>query len=655
MLHRYVYILHLVVGSKYVAFGGKKKAATSVTAHPKALGVTVDDLVNSLHSSKKRKSLKAQLSQFHGKTLKPPEHRAESERNKRKTAYESTKKETNKWNTVVDRIQKARVVDFTDAVRRPKECRTVNELVNWFQPKGELEEQIDRVVQQSLVENQWMEEYEKTKKSSKDDEQDAEALRSYKAKMRALMSYFEQKQRRIKKIKSKRYRKARRSKQNKANAKVQSLKDTRIEERMSLRHKNTSNWVKRQLQRNAATKDESAKLAIQEQLEIGRERVDRKSWNETKQEASEDDSRSSSSSEEEEKEEDTSNQHWDTEMEQDDVKALEASIQQTETPPQGSTEECKNITWNTTSQVFKNLSNITKETRNFTTPSRISVDMNNPQISDSITITCTKNTPTSPSEMTTSSSVVSNDNPWLMGGKTSQRTRKRNKQPVPVHPQSDEKHTTTEESLSTATNGTNIHQDSVDKDVGRQDESDNDDSLSTSSEEDSDSNKYYLKRAFVETDIEDNDFEKEKQQQVDEELEWEQPEQDGILPGWGTWGGAGILPHKSRYAEKVKLENEKKKEAAKAKRKDSKRGMEHVIISEKRVKQTAALTVPFVPAPLKSRQEYEAITKMPLGKEWLRFESYQKAIQPSIISPIGSNIETIHPKRISGTQEQIRL
>lgn len=171
MLHRYVYILHLVVGSKYVAFGGKKKAATSVTAHPKALGVTVDDLVNSLHSSKKRKSLKAQLSQFHGKTLKPPEHRAESERNKRKTAYESTKKETNKWNAVVDRIQKARVVDFTDAVRRPKECRTVNELVNWFQPKGELEEQIDRVVQQSLVENQWMEEYEKTKKSSKDDEQ----------------------------------------------------------------------------------------------------------------------------------------------------------------------------------------------------------------------------------------------------------------------------------------------------------------------------------------------------------------------------------------------------------------------------------------------------------------------------------------------------
>ncbi|EME26707.1 U3 ribonucleoprotein (Utp) family protein [Galdieria sulphuraria] len=624
-----------------------------VAVYPKALGVTIDDLINSLHSSKKLESLKEQVSHIQGKALKPLEHRAQVERNKRKAAYEATKAGSKKWKALVHRIERAQIVDFTDSTSRSEEATTVNELVNRFQPQCELEKEIDQVIKRSLVENEnRLSEELKDAKKTAEDKKDAEALRSYKAKMRALMSYFEQKRRRIKRIKSKRYRKAHRSfKGKKNNEQAKSLKETRAEERMSLRHKNTSKWVKRQLQRNSAHKEETAKAAIQEQLEIGRERMQKRD-SEEEEESSDN---SSSPSDEDIPQDESNGNDYETE---DEMEALEESIRQEEASNNRSSEE-NGIALNP-SQVSKKLSSMAMETRDvtFATSSRITIrtdskgsDSRNIEVTS--TVKNTKNAEPSPGVI---------GNPWLTGISLDNEENKQsvssNNQSLVTHhhekinDKNEHHHKEPLQTSSVKTRKDLIPEKQHNENHLAEDESE-DDSISTNS--DANENKYYLKRAFVEAGTEDNDFEREKEREIEEELEMEQPE-TLVLPGWGNWGGAGIKePRASRYAEKVRLENEKKKEAAKANRKDSKRGLEHVIISEKRVKETAALTIPFVPAPMKSREEYDRTTKMPLGKEWLRFESYQRAIQPSIITPIGSNIEPINHKRVSGTQDRVRL
>lgn len=298
--------------------------------------------------------------------------------------------------------------------------------------------------------------------------------------------------------------------------------------------------------------------------------------------------------------------------------------------------------------VLKNLSSISTGSKGVFFSTCINIHTDDAAVSDSsnMNITPTVNS-------TKTSALV--DNPWLVGtslvGEQSNLSIPNNHPTTIPHVPKEEKEHRKEQSKGNKTEN-NLSPQKEHKEELSEHELDYD-TVSLSSEEME--NEHYLRRAFQETGTDDHDFEKEKEREVEEEIE--RPEEETlVLPGWGTWGGAGIQePRLSRYAERVKREQEKKKEAAKLKRKDSERGLEHVIISEKRVKQTAALTVPFVPAPMKSREEYETANRMPLGKEWLRLESYQKAIRPAIISPIGTPIKPLHWKRISGTRDEVRL
>lgn len=118
--------------------------------YPKGVRVTLDELVDALPASKQL--VKEQVSRIQGKALNLPEHRAQVERNKRRAAYETTKAELRKWDSLVNRIQSAQVVDFTG--NHPTGSTTVNDMVDRFQPRQELEKEIDRVVRKSLVENE---------------------------------------------------------------------------------------------------------------------------------------------------------------------------------------------------------------------------------------------------------------------------------------------------------------------------------------------------------------------------------------------------------------------------------------------------------------------------------------------------------------------
>lgn len=98
------------------------------------------------------------------------------------------------------------------------------------------------------------------------------------ARMRSLAFEYERKMRRIKKIKSKRFRKIMKAEKAKIqdelgqgdgeNALEERIKAERrrAEERMTLRHKNTSKWVKRQLKRGEDKRNPNTRAAIEEQL-----------------------------------------------------------------------------------------------------------------------------------------------------------------------------------------------------------------------------------------------------------------------------------------------------------------------------------------------------------------------------------------------------
>lgn len=115
--------------------------------------------------------------------------------------------------------------------------------------------------------------------------EEAMATHSEMAKLRALQSYAMAKAKRQNKIKSKKYhrllRKSKIKKQMKdfeelqktdpqaAMIKLEELERARIQERMSLKHRNTSKWAKMQAAR--AKYDKDSRMALSEQLKISRD------------------------------------------------------------------------------------------------------------------------------------------------------------------------------------------------------------------------------------------------------------------------------------------------------------------------------------------------------------------------------------------------
>eukprot|EP00887_Chlorella_sp_A99_P001155 scaffold14.g1155.t1 len=108
------------------------------------------------------------------------------------------------------------------------------------------------------------------------------------AKMRALLFYHEAKAKRMKKIKSKEYRRKLKKAEQRRGAgggaegeedgegeEIIRLREEaefeRAKERLTLKHKNTSRWVRRALKRGSTILDEGTKAAVAEQLRLGQE------------------------------------------------------------------------------------------------------------------------------------------------------------------------------------------------------------------------------------------------------------------------------------------------------------------------------------------------------------------------------------------------
>lgn len=208
------------------------------------------------------------------------------ERAARKTAYAEKKEEMDVFLPVVRRNRQKETLDLRQ--QGPKlDTLTSAALTSKFSAQTDLEKSVADLLRAGdlsdrAVAKDEREELERKQVSVLEVQQRQKEL----AKLRALMFYEEQKQKRIKKIKSKLYHKIRNSQDKKAAEKqrkqlreldpelAQKLDDEmaekRAEERLTLKHTNTSKWVKHQLKRGVLA-DNDTRTAIAEQLRRGDE------------------------------------------------------------------------------------------------------------------------------------------------------------------------------------------------------------------------------------------------------------------------------------------------------------------------------------------------------------------------------------------------
>ncbi|KAK4542967.1 hypothetical protein LTR36_005965 [Oleoguttula mirabilis] len=107
------------------------------------------------------------------------------------------------------------------------------------------------------------------------------------------------------------------------------------------------------------------------------------------------------------------------------------------------------------------------------------------------------------------------------------------------------------------------------------------------------------------------------------------------VPGWGSWAGEGLSKSlrkanarqrhnplfKTRLPGGVKAEE----------RQDARKGMERVIVSEKRDRKGKVYLAPVLPHGFEAREQYERSLRVPVGPEWTTKEVFQRGTRPRVV------------------------
>ena len=249
-------------------------------------GLTLDNLMQGLEDTQGFKNLQKAFAKQETATPAPLD-KVLADRIQRKIAYENQSKDISRWGKVVQENRQAETLDF-----KPKERLNITRdtLVDKFEPTTDFEKELEQALEEAGQQDE--EAVLKAEEQALQDDLGANRLtmEEYKkrhgqlAQLRALMFYHEQKRHHIKKIKSKKYRKIRKKQRERlkeadlevaaeADAELaQELKDkeetARIQERMTLAHKNTSKWAKRVLKRGKNV-DIETRRALSAQIQRG--------------------------------------------------------------------------------------------------------------------------------------------------------------------------------------------------------------------------------------------------------------------------------------------------------------------------------------------------------------------------------------------------
>ncbi|KAM8857021.1 LOW QUALITY PROTEIN: U3 small nucleolar RNA-associated protein 14 homolog A [Synchiropus picturatus] len=218
-------------------------------------------------------------------TLESPLSRQESARIQRDLAFQKAALEVTRWKAVIEQNRRAEQVVFP-LNRDPAGPRPIERVVTSWRAQTPLEQEVFAVLSANKqpIYDPVLTPAEEASVQAMSLE-DAKIRRAELQKVRALQSYYEAKARRDRKIKSKKYHKI----QNKSKRKellkqfeekvksdpaaaledLEQLERNRMQERMSLKHQNSSKWAKSRV--IVAKYDLEARRAMQAQLQLNRD------------------------------------------------------------------------------------------------------------------------------------------------------------------------------------------------------------------------------------------------------------------------------------------------------------------------------------------------------------------------------------------------
>jgi len=286
-----------------VELGGKKRRKIQLRTEPIGTPSSLVASTQTSAASKKIKShqllssltktsaqiqtLKKQLAKVnkHQAVLQQPLQKPHAEKAERIAAYQQETKTLNKWDPIVNKNRTAETMNFP-LQNGGVQFQTTQEFVSKLKPLSNLEKDIAAILQssQNNIEPDSLLTQAEKKIISKMDLLEAKEKLNELKKMRALVSYQQAKFKRVRKIKSKKFRRLVRKDRQKQEEKqleklavenpdeflerLNQLERRRIEERSTLRHKNSTKWAKEK--RLLAKFNTKVREDIEEQLKIGK-------------------------------------------------------------------------------------------------------------------------------------------------------------------------------------------------------------------------------------------------------------------------------------------------------------------------------------------------------------------------------------------------
>ncbi|KAJ3019738.1 hypothetical protein HKX48_001843 [Thoreauomyces humboldtii] len=228
--------------------------------------IGLDDLMGSLGDRTGFGSVKKQLAgltRAKGKTatVDAPLPKRAQDRIDRQVAYDESKKEVSKWQPLVKKNRETSHLKFP--MNEPSALnQSSGALVEKFVATNDMESEIEKILEDAALLEKSQQEAEELELNKISKEEMLER-RAELSKMRSLLFFKEQKQKKVAKIKSKAYRKLhkvdktdlsieelRKLDPNMARDEIEKKETARVQERMSLKHKNTGKWAKKMLGRH---------------------------------------------------------------------------------------------------------------------------------------------------------------------------------------------------------------------------------------------------------------------------------------------------------------------------------------------------------------------------------------------------------------------
>lgn len=237
-------------------------------------GISVEELMGSLHETAGFGALRKRMQQLEkrGAPVHPPLPKAMQEKVERKVGYEKTRDEITKWQPQVKMNREARTLFFNQ--KEEVVPSSTAALAAKFTPTTDMEKEIASVLSESKLGDVKAVEAAEALELNKLTVEEVRERQQRLAKMRSLLFQHEAKAKRVRNIKSKTFHRLQKDHKHRAeDTDAEAVKDAalkqevkRAEERMTLKHKNTSRWAKRILKRGLKEHEDGSWEAIAEQL-----------------------------------------------------------------------------------------------------------------------------------------------------------------------------------------------------------------------------------------------------------------------------------------------------------------------------------------------------------------------------------------------------